>query len=103
MTTETGPGAEVKNAQEEAPQQQLDAAAHGPTAAAASPAGRDADPNEKPGAPSDTRNTEPVSGWWLGAVGCGREEGAAEEGDASPLSSARHRVLAAASGLQGAR
>ncbi|XP_075294399.1 band 4.1-like protein 1 isoform X9 [Opisthocomus hoazin] len=59
MTTETGPGAEVKNAQEEAPQQQLDAAAHGPTAAAASPAGRDADPNEKPGAPSDTRNTEP--------------------------------------------
>ncbi|NXE13750.1 E41L1 protein, partial [Lophotis ruficrista] len=59
MTTETGPGSEVKNAQEEAPQQQLEAAAHGPTAAAASPAGRDAEVNEKPGAQSDARNTEP--------------------------------------------
>ncbi|NXS39684.1 E41L1 protein, partial [Balaeniceps rex] len=59
MTTETGPGSEVKNAQEEAPQQQLEAAAHGPTAAAANPAGRDADANEKPGAQSDARNTEP--------------------------------------------
>ncbi|XP_065502014.1 band 4.1-like protein 1 isoform X3 [Caloenas nicobarica] len=59
MTTETGPGLEVKNAQEEAPQQQLEAAAHGPTAAAASPAGRDAEANQKPGAQSDARNTEP--------------------------------------------
>ncbi|NXJ01988.1 E41L1 protein, partial [Psophia crepitans] len=58
MTTETGPGSEVKNAQEEAPQQQLEAAAHGPTAAAASPAGRDAEANEKPRAQSDARNME---------------------------------------------
>ncbi|NXT28268.1 E41L1 protein, partial [Syrrhaptes paradoxus] len=53
MTTETGPGSEVKNAQEEAAQQQLEAAAHGP-----SPAGRDAEANEKLGAQSDARNTE---------------------------------------------
>ncbi|NXI20934.1 E41L1 protein, partial [Sterrhoptilus dennistouni] len=33
MTTETGPGPEVRNAQEEAQQQQLEAAAQGPTAA----------------------------------------------------------------------
>ncbi|XP_065706076.2 band 4.1-like protein 1 isoform X2 [Patagioenas fasciata] len=59
MTTETGPGSEVKNAQEEAPQQQLEAAVHGPTAAAASPAGRDAEANQKAGAQSDARNTEP--------------------------------------------
>ncbi|KAM6054045.1 band 4.1-like protein 1 isoform 6-T7 [Chlamydotis macqueenii] len=59
MTTETGPSSEVKNAQEEASQQQLEATAHGPTAAAASPAGRDAEVNEKPGAQSDARNTEP--------------------------------------------
>ncbi|KAM7090457.1 band 4.1-like protein 1 isoform 8-T10 [Ciconia maguari] len=58
MTTETGPGSEVKNAQEEAPQQQLEAAAHGPSAAAANPAGRDAEANEKPGAQSDARSTE---------------------------------------------
>ncbi|NWR58027.1 E41L1 protein, partial [Bucorvus abyssinicus] len=58
MTTETGPGSEVKNAQEEAPQQQLEAAVHGPTAAAASPAGRDAEADEKPGTQSDARNTE---------------------------------------------
>ncbi|XP_050169457.1 band 4.1-like protein 1 isoform X12 [Myiozetetes cayanensis] len=58
MTTETGPGSEVRNAQEEAPQQQLEAAAHGPTAAP-NPAGRDSDTNEKPGAQSDTRNMEP--------------------------------------------
>ncbi|NWI04411.1 E41L1 protein, partial [Tichodroma muraria] len=58
MTTETGPGSEVRNAQEEAPQQQLGAAAQGP-AAAPSPAGRDTDPNEKLGAQPDTRNTEP--------------------------------------------
>ncbi|NWI27865.1 E41L1 protein, partial [Sula dactylatra] len=58
MTTETGPGSEVKNAQEEVPQQQLEAAAHGPTAAAANPTGRDAEANEKPGTQSDARNTE---------------------------------------------
>ncbi|XP_052646942.1 band 4.1-like protein 1 isoform X8 [Harpia harpyja] len=58
MTTETGPGSEVKNAQEEAPQQQLEAAAQGPTAAATNPASQDAEVNEKPGAQSDARNTE---------------------------------------------
>ncbi|NXF24477.1 E41L1 protein, partial [Rhodinocichla rosea] len=58
MTTETGPGSEVRNAQEDAPQQQLEAAAQGP-AAAPSPAGRDTDPNEKLGAQPDTRNMEP--------------------------------------------
>ncbi|XP_055669954.1 band 4.1-like protein 1 isoform X8 [Falco peregrinus] len=54
MTTETGPGLEVKNVQEEAPQQQLEAAAQGPTAAASPAEG-----NEKPGAQSDARNMEP--------------------------------------------
>ncbi|NWI93926.1 E41L1 protein, partial [Pitta sordida] len=58
MTTETGPGSEVRNAQEEAPQQQLEAAAHGPTVAP-NPASRDGDANEKPGAQSDARNMEP--------------------------------------------
>ncbi|XP_041877570.1 band 4.1-like protein 1 isoform X8 [Corvus kubaryi] len=58
MTTETGPGSEVRNAQEEAPQQQLEAAAQGPTGAP-SPAGRDTDPNEKPGAQPDPRHMEP--------------------------------------------
>ncbi|KAF1518920.1 Band 4.1-like protein 1, partial [Eudyptes sclateri] len=58
MTTETGPGSEVKNTQEEAPQQQLEMAAHGPTTAATNPTGRDAEANEKPGAQSDARNTE---------------------------------------------
>ncbi|NXV23777.1 E41L1 protein, partial [Cepphus grylle] len=53
MTTETGPGSEVKNAQEEAPQQQLEAAA------ATNAAGRDTEVNEKPGAQSDARNMEP--------------------------------------------
>ncbi|NXN45755.1 E41L1 protein, partial [Rhinoptilus africanus] len=53
MTTETGPGSEVKNAQEEAPQQQLEAAA------ATNSAGRDTEANEKSGAQSDARNTEP--------------------------------------------
>ncbi|XP_032054100.1 band 4.1-like protein 1 isoform X3 [Aythya fuligula] len=56
MTTETGPDSEVKNAQEEAPQQQLEAATHGPTAV---PASREAEANEKPGAQPDTRNMEP--------------------------------------------
>ncbi|KAM9219102.1 band 4.1-like protein 1 [Leptosomus discolor] len=59
MTTEMGLRSEVKSAQEEAPQQQLEAAVHGPTAAAANPAGRDAEGNEKPGAQSNGRNTEP--------------------------------------------
>ncbi|RLV92833.1 hypothetical protein DV515_00013655 [Chloebia gouldiae] len=58
MTTETGPGSEVRNAQEDAPQQQLEAAAPGP-AAALSPAGRDTDPNEKLGAQPDSRTMEP--------------------------------------------
>ncbi|NXC89312.1 E41L1 protein, partial [Cercotrichas coryphoeus] len=58
MTTETGPGSEVRNAQEEAQQQQLEAAAQGPTAAPG-PAGRDTDPHEKLGAQPDTRNMEP--------------------------------------------
>jgi len=61
MTTETGPDSEVKNVQEEAPQQQLAAATHGPTATAAGTASRDAEANEKPGAQPDSRNTEPVS------------------------------------------
>ncbi|XP_035200136.1 band 4.1-like protein 1 isoform X12 [Oxyura jamaicensis] len=55
MTTETGPDSEVKNAQEEAPQQQLEVATHGPTAVAAS---REAEANEKPGAQPDARNME---------------------------------------------
>ncbi|NWW62773.1 E41L1 protein, partial [Ifrita kowaldi] len=58
MTTETGPGSEVRNAQEEAPQQQLEAAAQGPPAAP-SPAGRDTDPHEKAGAQPDSRHMEP--------------------------------------------
>ncbi|NWV28935.1 E41L1 protein, partial [Origma solitaria] len=58
MTTETGPGSEVRNAQEEAPQQQLEAAGPGPTAAP-SPAGRDTNPHEKAGAQPDSRNMEP--------------------------------------------
>ncbi|XP_031461471.1 band 4.1-like protein 1 isoform X2 [Phasianus colchicus] len=60
MTTETGPDSEVKNMQEEAPQQQqLEAATHGPTATAAGIASRDAEASEKPGAQPDSRNTEP--------------------------------------------
>ncbi|XP_072773016.1 band 4.1-like protein 1 isoform X11 [Taeniopygia guttata] len=58
MTTETGPGSAVRNAQEDAPPQQLEAAAPGP-AAAPSPAGRDTDPNEKLGAQPDSRTMEP--------------------------------------------
>ncbi|KAM8996703.1 band 4.1-like protein 1 isoform 5-T7 [Ara ararauna] len=52
MTTETGPGSDVRNAQEEAPQQQLEAAA------ATNPTSRDTEVNEKPGAQSDARSTE---------------------------------------------
>ncbi|NWH56827.1 E41L1 protein, partial [Geococcyx californianus] len=60
MTTETEPGSEVKNAQEEAPQQQQpEADAHGPTAAATNPTARDTEANEKPGAQSDARNMDP--------------------------------------------
>ncbi|NXK44283.1 E41L1 protein, partial [Chauna torquata] len=59
MTTETGPDSEVKNTQEEAPQQQLEAATHGPTSMAASPASREAESNETPGVQPNTRNTEP--------------------------------------------
>ncbi|XP_068768182.1 band 4.1-like protein 1 isoform X2 [Struthio camelus] len=63
MTTETGPNSEVKNAQEEAPQQQLEAAATGPTAMAASPGpmanSRDAEASEKPVAQPDSQNAEP--------------------------------------------
>ncbi|NXJ70016.1 E41L1 protein, partial [Rostratula benghalensis] len=53
MTTEMGPGSEVKNTQEEAPQQQPEAAA------ATNPSGRDAEANEKPGTQSDARSMEP--------------------------------------------
>lgn len=61
MTTETGPDSEVKSVQEEAPQQQLEAATHGPAATAAGIASRDTEASEKPGAQPDSRNTEPVS------------------------------------------
>ncbi|XP_030319005.1 band 4.1-like protein 1 isoform X1 [Calypte anna] len=58
MTTETGPGSEVKNAQEEAQQQQqqLEVAAPGP--AAASPAGREAEASERSLAQTDARSVE---------------------------------------------
>ncbi|XP_048818593.1 band 4.1-like protein 1 isoform X9 [Lagopus muta] len=59
MTTETGPDSEVKSVQEEAPQQQLEAATHGPAATAAGIASRDTEASEKPGAQPDSRNTEP--------------------------------------------
>ncbi|XP_060086937.1 band 4.1-like protein 1 isoform X5 [Heteronotia binoei] len=62
MTTETGPDSEVKNAQEETPQQQLEAAASGPNAMTGSsvPAAnnQEADANEKPGAHSDSKHAE---------------------------------------------
>ncbi|NWJ00920.1 E41L1 protein, partial [Crypturellus undulatus] len=63
MTTETGPDSDVKNTQEEAPQQQLEAATPGPTAMATSPGpganSREAEANEKPAAPADSQNAEP--------------------------------------------
>ncbi|XP_019368593.1 PREDICTED: band 4.1-like protein 1 isoform X5 [Gavialis gangeticus] len=63
MTTETGPDSEVKNAQEETPQQQLEAAASGPTPVTTSPgptaSSQEAEANEKPRAHSDSRNAEP--------------------------------------------
>ncbi|XP_075757501.1 band 4.1-like protein 1 isoform X6 [Pelodiscus sinensis] len=63
MTTETGPDSEVKNAQEEPPQQQLEAAATGPTAVTTGPGptanSREAEANEKPRAQADSRSAEP--------------------------------------------
>ncbi|XP_067410539.1 band 4.1-like protein 1 isoform X6 [Emydura macquarii macquarii] len=63
MTTETGPDLEVKNAQEEPPQQQVETAATGPTTAATSPGptanNQEAEANEKPGAHADSRSAEP--------------------------------------------
>ncbi|XP_068275826.1 band 4.1-like protein 1 isoform X6 [Nyctibius grandis] len=61
MTTETGPGSEVRNAQEEAPQQQLEAAVQDPTAAATNPTGRVAEASEKARAQPDARSMEPGS------------------------------------------
>lgn len=69
MTTETGPDSEVKNAQEETPQQQLEAAASGPNAVTSSSIptanNQEAEANEKPGAHSDNKPAERVSGDWL--------------------------------------
>ncbi|XP_074867870.1 band 4.1-like protein 1 isoform X2 [Carettochelys insculpta] len=63
MTTETGPDSEVRNAQEEPPQQQVEAAATGPTAVTAGPGptanSREAEANEKPRAQADSRSAEP--------------------------------------------
>lgn len=95
MTTETGPGSEVKNAQEEALPQQLEVAAHGPTAAAADPAGQDAEANEKPRAQSDARNMEPVSGWRQVPWAVAERKVQQREG------SSRHSLLPAR-GVQGA-
>lgn len=65
MTTETGPDSEVKNAQEETPQQQLEAAASGPNAMTGSSVptanNQEADGNEKTGAHSDSKHMERVS------------------------------------------
>ncbi|NXF33514.1 E41L1 protein, partial [Nyctibius bracteatus] len=61
MTTETGPGSEVRNTQEEAPQQQLEAAVHDPTTAATNPSGRVAEASEKARAQPDARSMEPGS------------------------------------------
>lgn len=60
MTTETGPDSEVKNAQEETPQQQLEAAASGPNAVTSSsiPTANNQEANEKPGAHSDNKHAE---------------------------------------------
>ncbi|KAM9120469.1 band 4.1-like protein 1 [Pangshura tecta] len=63
MTTETGPDSEVKNAQEEPPQQQLEAAATSPTMVTTGPGptanNREAEANEKPRAQADSRSAEP--------------------------------------------
>ncbi|KAM6455521.1 band 4.1-like protein 1 isoform 3-T3 [Liasis olivaceus] len=62
MMTETGPDSEVKNAQEESPQQQLEAAATGPNTVNGSSTNtvhnQEADDNEKPGAHSDAKHGE---------------------------------------------
>ncbi|XP_042322025.1 band 4.1-like protein 1 isoform X8 [Sceloporus undulatus] len=61
MTTETGPDSEVKNAQEETSQQQLEAAASGPnTVTSSTPTAnsQEAEANEKPGAQSDSKHAE---------------------------------------------
>ncbi|XP_074974925.1 band 4.1-like protein 1 isoform X1 [Caretta caretta] len=63
MTTETGPDSEVKNAQEEPPQQQLEAAATSPTTVTTGPGptadNREAEANEKPRAQADSKSAEP--------------------------------------------
>nr|XP_032625525.1 band 4.1-like protein 1 isoform X9 [Chelonoidis abingdonii] len=63
MTTETGPDSEVKNAQEEPPQQQLEAAATSPTTVTTGSGpmanNREAEANEKPRAQADSRSAEP--------------------------------------------
>lgn len=79
MTTETGPDSEVKNAQEEAAAQQLEAAASGPhtvTSGSVPPAShQEADANEKPGgAHSDSKHAERVSRDWLLRAPCLRKK-----------------------------
>uniref|UniRef100_A0A452H6E0 FERM domain-containing protein n=1 Tax=Gopherus agassizii TaxID=38772 RepID=A0A452H6E0_9SAUR len=63
MTTETGPDSDVKNAQEEPPQQQLEAAATSPTTVTTGSGptanNREAEANEKPRAQADSRSAEP--------------------------------------------
>ncbi|XP_060628282.1 band 4.1-like protein 1 isoform X7 [Anolis sagrei] len=61
MTTETGPDSEVKNAQEETSQQQLEAAASGPntlTSSTPTANSQEAEANEKPGAQGDSKHAE---------------------------------------------
>ncbi|XP_063153267.1 band 4.1-like protein 1 isoform X2 [Candoia aspera] len=62
MMTETGPDSEVKKAQEESPQQQLEPAATGPNTVNGSSTNtvhnQEADDNEKPGAHSDAKHGE---------------------------------------------
>ncbi|XP_077785355.1 band 4.1-like protein 1 isoform X7 [Podarcis muralis] len=62
MTTETGPDSEVKNAQEETPQQPPEEAASGPNAVTGGSTptanSQEAEANEKPGAHSDSKHAE---------------------------------------------
>ncbi|XP_060133246.1 band 4.1-like protein 1 isoform X7 [Zootoca vivipara] len=62
MTTETGPDSEVKNAQEETPQQPPEEAASGPNAVTGGSTptanSQEAETNEKPGAHSDSKHAE---------------------------------------------
>ncbi|XP_053249966.1 band 4.1-like protein 1 isoform X3 [Podarcis raffonei] len=62
MTTETGPDSEVKNAQEETPQQPPEEAASGPNAVTGGSTptanSQEAEANEKPGAHSDAKHAE---------------------------------------------